>query len=197
MSRAVRCRAEGTSSDLAPTSSNLTHLFPPGAGSPPPELAGRDGVLEQAHVLLGRVRAKRPEKSLLLTGLRGVGKNVLLNEMDRMAEAAGHRTILVEAHDTLKVRINTLGPVRSSLIKKAWSTAPRTGTWHSRCRFSMSSCGVQFQISSPDYAPTSAGAHPQPLSPIKPAGAATVRLLAPHHIERISPSICYLYGTNP
>jgi len=77
----------------------IKNPFSPGAGSPPPELAGREGVLEQARVLLGRVRAKRPEKSLLLTGLRGVGKTVLLNEIERMAQAAGYRTILVEAHE--------------------------------------------------------------------------------------------------
>jgi hypothetical protein len=55
--------------------------------------------LEQARVLLGRILAKRPEKSLLLTGLRGVGKTVLLNEIDRIAQTAGYRTILVEAHE--------------------------------------------------------------------------------------------------
>lgn len=78
---------------------NIKNPFSPGAGSPPPELAGRDGILEQARVLLGRVRAKRPEKSLLLTGLRGVGKTVLLNEIDRLAQETGYRTILVEAHE--------------------------------------------------------------------------------------------------
>lgn len=59
----------------------INNPFSPGAGSPPPEPAGRDGVLEQARVLFGRVLAKRPEKSLLLTELRGVGKTVLLNEI--------------------------------------------------------------------------------------------------------------------
>lgn len=77
----------------------IRNPFSPGAGAPPPELAGRDGILEQAHILLERVRAKRPEKSLLLTGLRGVGKTVLLNEIERMAERIGYRTILVEAHE--------------------------------------------------------------------------------------------------
>lgn len=77
----------------------IKNPFSPGAGSPPPELAGRDGILEEARVLLGRVRARRPEKSLLLTGLRGVGKTVLLNEIERMAQSAGYRTILVEAHE--------------------------------------------------------------------------------------------------
>ena len=77
----------------------IKNPFSPGAGSPPPELAGRDGVLEQARVLLGRVLAKRPEKSLLLTGLRGVGKTVLLNEIERMARGLEYRTVLVEAHE--------------------------------------------------------------------------------------------------
>ena len=77
----------------------IRNPFSPGAGSPPPELAGRDSILEQARVLLGRVLAKRPEKSLLLTGLRGVGKTVLLNEIERMAQASGYRTILIEAHE--------------------------------------------------------------------------------------------------
>jgi hypothetical protein len=77
----------------------IKNPFSPGAGSPPPELAGRGEVLEQARVLLGRVRQKRPEKSILLTGLRGVGKTVLLNEIERLAQAEGYRTILIEAHE--------------------------------------------------------------------------------------------------
>ena len=77
----------------------ITNPFSPGAGAPPPELVGRDGVLEQARILLGRVRLKRPEKSLLLTGLRGVGKTVLLNEIERMARKDGYQSILIEAHE--------------------------------------------------------------------------------------------------
>jgi len=77
----------------------IRNPFSPGAGSPPPELAGRQSILEQADILLGRVLAKRPEKSMLLTGLRGVGKTVLLNEIERRAVKAGFRTILVEAHE--------------------------------------------------------------------------------------------------
>ncbi len=77
----------------------IRNPFSPGAGSPPPELAGRSDILEQARVLLGRVHAKRPEKSMLLTGLRGVGKTVLLNEIERIAKGGGYRTALVEAHE--------------------------------------------------------------------------------------------------
>jgi hypothetical protein len=77
----------------------IKNPFSPGAGSPPPELVGRDPILEQARVLLGRVKAKRSEKSMLLTGLRGVGKTVLLNEIERLARAAGYHTLSIEAHE--------------------------------------------------------------------------------------------------
>ena len=77
----------------------IKNPFSPGAGSPPPELVGRDPILDQARILLGRVRLKRAEKSLLLTGLRGVGKTVLLNEMERVARTAGYRTAAIEASE--------------------------------------------------------------------------------------------------
>lgn len=77
----------------------ITNPFSPGAGAPPPELVGRDPLLEQARILLGRVKQNRPEKSLLLTGLRGVGKTVLLNEIERMAKKDGYQSILLEAHE--------------------------------------------------------------------------------------------------
>ncbi len=77
----------------------IQNPFSPGAGTPPPELAGREGILEQARILLRRVKAGRPEKNMLLTGLRGVGKTVLLNELERMALDDGYRTTLVEAHE--------------------------------------------------------------------------------------------------
>lgn len=77
----------------------IKNPFSPGAGSPPPELVGRDPVLDQARVLLGRVKIGRAEKSMLLTGLRGVGKTVLLNDIERLAETEGYRTIAVEAHE--------------------------------------------------------------------------------------------------
>jgi hypothetical protein len=84
----------------------IKNPFSPGAGSPPPELVGRDPILEQARILLGRIKTKRPEKSMLLTGLRGVGKTVLLNEIERLAKAEGYRTLSVEAHEN-----KPLGPL--------------------------------------------------------------------------------------
>jgi hypothetical protein len=90
----------------------IKNPFSPGAGAPPPELVGRDPVLEQARVLLGRIKEKRPEKSLLLTGLRGVGKTVLLNEIDRQARLAGYRTIFIEAHEE-----KPLGPLIAPYLR--------------------------------------------------------------------------------
>lgn len=94
----------------------IINPFSPGAGSPPPELAGRDDVLEQARILLGRVKTKRPEKSLLLTGLRGVGKTVLLNEMERIALRDCYRTILIEAHEEKPLAILLVPHLRRLLF---------------------------------------------------------------------------------
>jgi hypothetical protein len=91
----------------------IKNPFSPGAGAPPPELVGRDGVLQQASILLGRVKEKRPEKSLLLTGLRGVGKTVLLNEIERMAIDHGYRTIAIEAHEEKR-----LGPLLGANLQR-------------------------------------------------------------------------------
>jgi len=77
----------------------IKNPFSPGAGSPPPELVGRSPILEQARILLGRVWQHKPEKSLLLTGLRGVGKTVLLNEIERLAKEQQYKTIFIEAHE--------------------------------------------------------------------------------------------------
>jgi Cdc6-like AAA superfamily ATPase len=87
----------------------IKNPFSPGAGSPPPELVGRDSTLEQALTLLARVKQRRPEKSMLLTGLRGVGKTVLLNEVEHLAKENGYHTIFIEAHENKQ-----LGPLIAS-----------------------------------------------------------------------------------
>ncbi|HUY31307.1 MAG TPA: ATP-binding protein [Pirellulales bacterium] len=91
----------------------VTNPFSPGAGSPPPELVGRDPILAQARILLGRVKHKRPEKSMLLTGLRGVGKTVLLNEIERSATAQEYRTISIEAYEN-----KPLGPLVAPHLRR-------------------------------------------------------------------------------
>jgi hypothetical protein len=94
----------------------ITNPYSPGAGSPPPELVGRDPVLEQARILLGRIKLKRPEKSMLLTGLRGVGKTVLLNEIERLAKRDGYKVISVEAHEGKPLGLLLAPPLRSLLF---------------------------------------------------------------------------------
>lgn len=73
--------------------------FAPGAGTPPPELAGREQLIAEAGAAILRVANGRPAQSLIMVGLRGVGKTVLLNRFEDMALAADCRTIFVEAHE--------------------------------------------------------------------------------------------------
>jgi len=77
----------------------MQNPFSPGAGSPPPELAGRAPLLDQARITLGRVKAGRSERSFLLVGLRGVGKTVLLNKIKQLAVELDYRAVLIEAHE--------------------------------------------------------------------------------------------------
>jgi len=75
----------------------IRNPFAPGAGSPPPELAGRSAVRRDVEIRLQRLRINRPTKSVILVGLRGVGKTVLLDQMRRDAEAGGIQTVRIEA----------------------------------------------------------------------------------------------------
>ena len=94
----------------------IRNPFSPGAGTPPPELAGRNVLLDRVKILLARVREGRPEKSVLLVGLRGVGKTVLLNELEILAEQAGYKTILLEAHDSKSLSALLAPPLRKLLL---------------------------------------------------------------------------------
>src|SRR5215469_1738681 len=78
----------------------LENPFSPGAGSPPPELVGRDVILKDARIALHRLKAGRSAKSMILVGLRGVGKTVLLNRIQSIAEDDGYRALFVEAHES-------------------------------------------------------------------------------------------------
>lgn len=68
-------------------------------------------------MLLGRVKEKCPEKSLLLTGLRGVGKTVLLNEIERLAAKTGYRTVPLEAHEDKALAAMLVPPLRKLLFE--------------------------------------------------------------------------------
>ena len=73
--------------------------YVPGAGTPPPELAGRHDVLERAEIALDRIRHGRFSKSLIVVGLRGVGKTVLLVRFQEQAKRQGYHASLIEAHE--------------------------------------------------------------------------------------------------
>lgn len=75
----------------------VNNPFAPGAGTRPPELAGRDDLLRSVDVALQRIRDGRAAKSVLMVGLRGVGKTVLLDRMREDAQAAGLQTLRIEA----------------------------------------------------------------------------------------------------
>jgi hypothetical protein len=80
--------------------------YAPGAGQRPPELAGRDRELSQFEVTLERVAAGRPERSMVLSGLRGVGKTVLLNALRGLAIGRAWGTGKLEARPEQSIRLS-------------------------------------------------------------------------------------------
>ncbi len=75
----------------------INNPYSPGAGVPPPELAGRENILQDAENVIRRVHNGHSAQSLILLGLRGVGKTVLLNRIDQIAENLGCETSIFEA----------------------------------------------------------------------------------------------------
>src|SRR5690348_6663135 len=95
--------------------------YAPGAGQRPPELAGRDRELARFDVVLERVARGRPERSLVLTGLRGVGKTVLLNQLRSQAIGRLWGTGKIEARPDQSIR----RPVAAALHMAVRDLAPR------------------------------------------------------------------------
>jgi len=89
--------------------------YVPGAGSPPPELAGRSFILSEAKTALLRIKAARGAQSLILVGLRGVGKTVLLVKMKEIADAEGFKTAIIEAQEN-KTLASLLVPSLRSIL---------------------------------------------------------------------------------
>jgi hypothetical protein len=90
--------------------------YAPGAGTPPPELAGRSELIEQAAVALKRTTIGRPVRSMVLVGLRGVGKTVLLVRIREMAETLDYHAISVEAHEGKSLPELLVPGIRRALI---------------------------------------------------------------------------------
>ncbi len=95
----------------------IRNPYAPGAGSPPPELAGRNAVREKMSLCIARLRAGRPAKSVMLVGLRGVGKTVLLDQMMKDAEASGVVTIRIEAPEGRSLPALIAPQLRLALLK--------------------------------------------------------------------------------
>jgi hypothetical protein len=91
--------------------------YSPGAGSQPPELAGRSAIIENASIALDRIRMGRNARSFILYGLRGVGKTVLLNRIRNDADARGFVTIHIEAPENRSLPAILAPSLRSMLIK--------------------------------------------------------------------------------
>lgn len=95
----------------------VTNPFAPGAGTPPPELAGRDDLRETVRVALERVRRGLPTKSILMVGLRGVGKTVLLDRMRDDAESVELQTLRVEAPEGRSLPAILAPQLRRALLR--------------------------------------------------------------------------------
>jgi hypothetical protein len=95
----------------------IDNPYAPGAGAPPPELAGRDEIREAVRIASLRIRAGRPAKSVLLIGLRGVGKTVLLDRLRDDAEAQGLHTLRVEAPEARSLPAMLAPQLRQALLR--------------------------------------------------------------------------------
>lgn len=91
--------------------------FAPGAGARPPELAGRESIIEAANVAMQRIRRGRQEKSQMLLGLRGVGKTVLLNRLAQLAEDMGSIVVPLEAPEGQRLAAFLAPALKSVLLR--------------------------------------------------------------------------------
>lgn len=91
--------------------------YAPGAGTLPPELAGRDDVIERAAVALDRIRDGRAARSMIFYGLRGVGKTVLLTRIRIDAEARGIVAVAIEAPEDRSLPGILIPPLRAALLR--------------------------------------------------------------------------------
>ncbi|MBV8802220.1 MAG: ATP-binding protein [Gammaproteobacteria bacterium] len=94
-----------------------TNPYAPGAGARPPELAGRNDIIEKAAIALDRCRNGLPSRGLILVGLRGVGKTVLLTRIAQESEARGFAIVSVEAPEKRSLPALFIPALRSTLLR--------------------------------------------------------------------------------
>ena len=106
-----------------------TNPYTPNAGAPPPALVGRDAELEGFEILLERLRRGYAEQSMLITGLRGVGKTVLLGAFESRARASGWVTVTAEI-----TKNEDFGPRMGGMVRRAlFQVAPKS-SWTEKLR---------------------------------------------------------------
>lgn len=91
--------------------------FSPGAGSAPPELSGRNKVIEDVSIALHRIKNGLSSKSILMVGLRGVGKTVLLNRLKNDAESEGLVCVQFESPEDRNLPAMIVPSLRAALLK--------------------------------------------------------------------------------
>lgn len=102
-----------------------TNPYAPGAGTPPPELAGRNELIERVDVALDRIKAGRAARSFVLYGLRGVGKTVLLNKVRLDAAATGIQAVTIEAPENRSLPAALAPALRASLLRLSRTEAAK------------------------------------------------------------------------
>jgi hypothetical protein len=95
----------------------ITNPYTPGAGSPPPELAGRSELREKVRICLERLRIGNTARSIIMVGLRGVGKTVLLEQMRLDAEKSGIHTVRVEVPESRSVPALLAPALRLAMLR--------------------------------------------------------------------------------
>lgn len=94
----------------------IRNPYAPGAGTPPPELAGRADIIDAARIAMLRTASGRPTQSQILVGLRGVGKTVLLSRIREICEAEKYRAIPIEATDGKSLPDLIIPAIRQTLF---------------------------------------------------------------------------------
>jgi hypothetical protein len=94
----------------------ILNPYSPGAGAPPPELAGRQKLRDQVRIAIARIRAGRSAKSVILVGLRGVGKTVLLDQLREDAEGEGVCTVRSETPENRSLPALLAPQIRLALL---------------------------------------------------------------------------------
>lgn len=99
--------------------------YAPGAGTPPPELAGRDDLIQRIDISLDRIKAGRAARSFVMYGLRGVGKTVLLNKVRVDAQANGLHSVMIEAPENRSLPAAMAPGLRAALLRLSRSASAK------------------------------------------------------------------------